>query len=374
MKITINDRVSYATTEREYLDNGFLKLPGRVARTGVQDYLARELGLDGDPNRIVKVFRPPEEVFSPESLDTFADVDVTIDHPDTFVDSETFKSTSVGHVRGIGVQDGDFVRCDVIVKDKKAIEAIESGKVQLSCGYSSVYKDALPGDPYDFIQTDIRINHIAICESARAGAQARLSDSNPIGGHEMPVMITLDSGRSVDVSDTANAAVVAESFDRLTNRATDAETKVEQLTAANDGLKEDLAKATKASSDSAIAKRLATLTTVKAACAKIAGKSFSCDSIVVVDNQRAALKTKRPKTDWADKSDIYVQAAFDQEMEKEEEDEEMENEDEEMMKGEDSYRQLSKDAAANADKVTTIKTKAESRFTDAWKKTAGEDA
>ena len=47
-------------------DEGFLickNVP--IARTGTMEYLARELGLDGDPERIVAVNRYEEDVFSP---------------------------------------------------------------------------------------------------------------------------------------------------------------------------------------------------------------------------------------------------------------------------------------------------------------------
>lgn len=43
MKCTVFDRAGYRITQREYTDEGFLKVPGRVARTGIQEYLAREL-------------------------------------------------------------------------------------------------------------------------------------------------------------------------------------------------------------------------------------------------------------------------------------------------------------------------------------------
>ena len=69
MIITVNDRASYAVqSSRVFTDEGFLCVPGRVSRTGIQQYLARELNLDGDPNRIVNVYRPEDEVFKDESL------------------------------------------------------------------------------------------------------------------------------------------------------------------------------------------------------------------------------------------------------------------------------------------------------------------
>ena len=47
MRVTITDRLGFTSTTRTYLDNGFLKVSGNAARTGTQDYLAGELGLDG---------------------------------------------------------------------------------------------------------------------------------------------------------------------------------------------------------------------------------------------------------------------------------------------------------------------------------------
>lgn len=52
-----------------------------VARTGTQEYLARELQLDGDPERIIPVRREPEEVFSPAALASFEGCAVTDGHP-----------------------------------------------------------------------------------------------------------------------------------------------------------------------------------------------------------------------------------------------------------------------------------------------------
>ena len=121
MRIDITDRQTYRASSREYTDEGFLRVPAKVARTGIQEYLARELQLPGDPNRIVRVMRPPEEVFAPESLESLNGVDVTIHHPkEGVVTSKTFKRDSIGNVKGPGKQDGDFVNADLIIKDEMA--------------------------------------------------------------------------------------------------------------------------------------------------------------------------------------------------------------------------------------------------------------
>lgn len=315
MPIIVCDRSSYRVTRREYTDEGFLRVPGNVARTGIQEYLARELGLPGDPNRVIRVYRPAEEVFKDESLASFDGVDVTVNHPDGLVNSENFKKVSAGVVRGAGRREGDYVQCDLIVKDKAAIDAINSGKCELSVGYTAVYTEApgmtADGEPYDYVQSDIKINHVALVDRARAGPTAKVFDNNPLGGNTMPVLITTDSGRSVDVADPANAQVVADAFDRLLLRATTAEAAAETAQATADGVTEKLTAALALGSDDAIKARVAALGALNTTARKVAGDAFTCDSVDPTEVMRTALLVKRPSVDWASKSAAYIQASFD---------------------------------------------------------------
>ena len=374
MRIQINDRSTYRITERVYTDEGFLRVPGRVARTGIQEYLSSELGLPG--NTIVRVYRPHEEVFNADSLASYDGADITIEHPDTGVNSDNYKKLSQGNVRGPGRQDNEFVLCDLIIKSKDAIDAVNSGKCELSAGYTAVYDDTPgvtpDGEPYDFTQRDIKINHVALVDRARAGSMARVFDNQ--GVHKMPVLITTDTGRAIDVADSANAQLVADAFDRLTKRVKDAEEEIEKkeeelekMEAAKDAAEEEVEEEKKKSSDSAIKSRVEAIARIQTSAKRIAGESFACDSVDPIEIMRATMTIKRPKTAWGDKSAVYVQAAFDAEAEKEDEDLEKE-------KTTDSYRQLAADAAK-----TTIQAKVPSRvkahdhMTNAWKKTAGQE-
>ena len=315
MIITVNDRASYAVqSSRVFTDEGFLCVPGRVSRTGIQQYLARELNLDGDPNRIVNVYRPEDEVFKDESLSSFDGSDITIEHPDALVNSKNYSKTSVGVVRGAARRDGEFTVCDLVVKDQRAIDAISRGKCELSAGYTAVYDQvagiAPDGTTYEFVQRDIKVNHVALVDRARAGNNARIFDHLQ-GGNHMPVMITNDTGRQIDVADPANAQVVADAFDRLTQRVTDAEAKADKAEAEKEATEEELEAEKTKSCDSAIAERVAAITTVTAAAKRVVGDSFKCESMDTVEIMRTALAAKRPKLEWADKSPAYVQAAFD---------------------------------------------------------------
>ncbi|MFV2058854.1 MAG: DUF2213 domain-containing protein, partial [Thiohalomonadales bacterium] len=249
MRITAFDRVSFKISKREYTDEGFLKVPGRVARTGIQDYLASELGMDGDPNRIVKVLRPADEVFNKDSLDSYNHSDVTNDHPLNLVDSKNFKAVTVGIVISEGVKDGDFVKTDLIIKDEETIKLIEAGKAELSAGYTADYKEepgvTKDGVKYELVQRDIKINHVAVVNKARAGSMARIFDNKP---EKKLMKVTLDNGRVVEVEDSA-AAQVEDCITRLTKDMEHSKEEEEKAKAKADALKDENEKLKEKSTD-----------------------------------------------------------------------------------------------------------------------------
>lgn len=374
MQITVFDRQTYKLTSRRVTDEGFLRVPGRAAKTGIQEYLACELGLDGDPMRVIKVMRPEEEVFNNESLASYIGTDVTIEHPDKFVDSNGYSSLSKGPVLS-AIRDGDFVKVDMIVKSQDAIDAINSGKVELSAGYSAIYEKAQKGAEYDFIQRNIRINHVALVDKARAGQQARLFDKQTIKPEMTMKKVVLDSGRSVDLEDGATAALIQDSFERLTKQVTDSVSELETVKATADAQSEKIEKLEadlKLANDSELLKsKLAELAQVKDSAINIAGKEFTCDSVDAMEIKRAALSKVRDSIDWSAMTDKYVSGAFafaDAEMSKEDDEEE-----EDMKMSNDSQlRQLAKDAAVSPKK--TVDQAVRRKFIDAnrYKVTTGE--
>lgn len=338
MRITINDRLTFpVNSQRKILDNGFLQVPGRVARTGVQQYLASELGLtDRPPNSSVNVYRPPEEVFKLESLASYDNADITVDHPSDLVDSKTFKTVSAGHAISVGRQEDEYVIVDLLVKDQFAIDCIEKGKAELSAGYVSeiIAKDGIApgGTPYEFIQIDISINHIALCDNARAGHLARLFDNHHVENKVMPKVI-LDKGVEVEVADSGTQTLIQSMFDSLTKRLKDAEETVEkteeELLAekAKSDLKDDeIEELKKTTSEDSINKLLNEVIKTTDHAKKIAGKEFVCDSLNTMKIKRAALSAigKKCKSydSWDKAPDIYVNAFFDAAEEEEEEDDE----------------------------------------------------
>jgi len=384
MKILLQDRAAIPVpSQREYTENGYLKVPGRVALAGnVQQYLASELGLTDRPgNTVVNVYRPPESVFDPASLATYDNADVTVEHPTEMVDAGTFKRVAVGHAISPGRQDGIAVVVDLLIKDADAIKAIEDGKCELSAGYMAEYVEesgsSPDGTPYEFIQRGIAVNHIALVESARAGRLARLFDHKTPLEAVMSHKVTLDSGAKVEVADEASAILIQSTIDGLRKRVADAEEEKakaelakDEAEAKADALDEENEELKKQASEDSISKRLADVLAVTDAARKLAGAEFTCDSVNPLEIKRAALAARLPKRAWADKSEAYVSAAWDSEMEKKEAEDE--DEEDEKSKTTDSHRQLGADLSKvkTGDAQTTLDAAYQARMertANAWK-------
>lgn len=326
-RVTTNDRQGYSVTQRERTDQGYIKVPGKVARTGVQQYLAQELQLnDRKPDEVVNVYRPPEEVFAEDSLASYENADVTDDHPSEMVSADTYRQHAVGNTVGPGRPEGDYVVVDMLIKDANAIEAVENGKAELSAGYENEYHyepGTAPDDtPYEFVQRNIRINHIALVDKARAGQEAKLFDTQ---ARLTPMStITLD-GKTVTLDDDSKAQLIKSAFDEKSDKVEELEGKMKELNdqykevekerdsmkAERDSKDEELEEAKKESSDEAIAAKLKEVSEVKDAAVKVAGENFTCDSIAPVTIKREALKVSRPTIDWDGQSEAYVSAAWD---------------------------------------------------------------
>ncbi len=170
-----------AGTKRKQIKNGYLLIEDNiVARTGIQKYKKKELGL-GDSNEIINVYRPPEQVFDVDSLASYEESPITIHHPKQFVDASNHDKLSVGDlVRVKPEQESGLVRADLIVKTTKGLRAIKDGLKQISMGYDAniILQDGVTpdGEQYQALATNIKINHCALVPVGRAGV-ARLNDS-----------------------------------------------------------------------------------------------------------------------------------------------------------------------------------------------------
>lgn len=164
--------------------DGYIVATPRVARTGIQLYTGDELGRPDMP--IIRVYRPAEEVFSPDALNSFAHKPVTDDHPPCLVDAKNWKQYSRGQAGDEVLRDGEFVRVPLALMDASLIKKVEAGKVEISVGYSAdvLFESGVTpdGQQYDAKQSNIRGNHFAIVDAARGGAKLRFGDMRSAEG------------------------------------------------------------------------------------------------------------------------------------------------------------------------------------------------
>lgn len=128
---------------------------------------------DGSERRELRL---PEEVFSPKSLASYKGKPIIVTHEAGYVDKDNVQEEHIGTILSEGYQDGNDVRAEIIIHDTDAVK--DTGLRELSCGYNLRLEETpgvWEGEPYDAIQRDIEINHLALVDKARAGEQARLN-------------------------------------------------------------------------------------------------------------------------------------------------------------------------------------------------------
>lgn len=327
--MNFTDAVTVSGTRRTA--DGYLIAEAKSVRTGIQLYSGDEVGKPSMP--IVRVYRPADQVFADASLQSFTHAPVTMNHPDEAVTADNWKELAVGEVSTAAKKDGEWVHLPLILKDAKAISAVEDGKRELSAGYTCelVWGDGVTpdGQKFNATQTNIKINHLAIVDRARAGSQARIGDGaswgaapfipdhNPKKETIMTLKTVTVDGIPVEVTD--QGAVV---ISTLQTRLADANAKAEKAEAAHTAAiaakDAELAKKDaeldalkgKVLSDADLDKRVqerADLITV----AKSIAKDVKTEGLSDAGIRKAVVVAKIGDAAIAGKADAYIDARFD---------------------------------------------------------------
>lgn len=166
-----------------------------IARTGPQDYFARELMLDGDPDRLVTVQRHPKDVFEEATLASFEGKPICDGHPPENVGPENYAAYTKGHVQNVR-RDGEYIVADLYINDANLANEVRNNvKREVSCGYLCNY---VP-DGAGYRQERIRGNHVAVVPKGRAGATVAIHDTAP----------EAEKGRNKHVSDFWKSVLTA---------------------------------------------------------------------------------------------------------------------------------------------------------------------
>ncbi|ECA1879047.1 DUF2213 domain-containing protein [Salmonella enterica subsp. enterica serovar Napoli] len=225
MKYFFNTRLG--ETRYQLADGSLLCKDVPIGRTGKQLYGAADLpNLKPDKFGEIVVTRSPEQVFHPATLASFEGMSITILHPEDengnvrLVNPENWKELAVGHLqnvrRGTGDQ-SDLMLADLIVKDENAIQLIEDGLREVSCGYDAEYEQTEPGKAG---QVDITGNHVALVPKGRAGNRCAIGDRDTMANQKKSwwtrmrtAIKTGDSDTMNELLDSAPAAVTGDEGD-----------------------------------------------------------------------------------------------------------------------------------------------------------------
>jgi hypothetical protein len=329
------------TKKAERTPQGYLRAPAFATRTGVLSYRMP----DGSVRREL---RHPDDVFDPKSLATLAGVPVTDDHPNfkdprvMLLDAANTHEYMVGYT-GDSVEriDDKFVGVVLTLTKLDAIEKVESGKNQVSCGYTCELEDAVgeyEGEPYNCRQRDIEYNHLAVVDRGRAGRQVSLhldsadavqvDPSQPLeeprmekitlNGVEYSCTPELKAAIEKAMSATADAAkpVVA----AAEQKATEQTARADKAEARADGLQVELGKAKdelKTRNDSASPDKVRAAAKELVRVETVARRVLDKDTVAKLDSMdEKAIKIAVVKAESKDlnldgKSDEYLNARFD---------------------------------------------------------------
>lgn len=218
--IRFSDSAAIGKTKKT--KEGYLIATSRVARTGVQEYLAKELGdaAEGfEPDAVVRVYRHEDQVFAKDTLNSLTRVPVTLNHPSEMVDADNWKDLAVGEVGDAFARDGEWIVVNPMIKDAAALKAAATTHKEISMGYTANIVKARDGLDADFEMIDIRMNHLALVHKGRAGSQARIGDAANWGACpvtvedeqmtvELKAVVLGDKQVEVKASDAATVAAI----------------------------------------------------------------------------------------------------------------------------------------------------------------------
>lgn len=154
-------------------DEGYIRGNAVVTRTGIFLYN----NADGSVRREL---RHPEDVWNEESIASMSLIPMTNNHPaEKLVNANNFKNLAIGFTGETIKKDGDFIIAPFVITDQDAVDWVQNqGRKELSLGYTvDLHEEngSYNGEPYDFRQKNIRYNHLAIVNNARAGSDARIA-------------------------------------------------------------------------------------------------------------------------------------------------------------------------------------------------------
>lgn len=164
-----------APSARVHDMNGYITIDANpISRAGIFQYLGRSISKDAVPDKVYNVYRPAEELESPEALASFKLLPIIDDHVMLGPAEQNFLPAEQKGVHGstgenLSFKDG-VLYSSIKIFSQTLKDMIQSGKRDLSLGYRCIYEKAsgtFNGEAYQYIQRKLRGNHLALVDNAR---------------------------------------------------------------------------------------------------------------------------------------------------------------------------------------------------------------
>ena len=171
-------------TAREHDINGWAEIKGNpISKVGIFPYSGQQISSDLEPDKIYNVFRSESELNNPDTIDSFRLLPFTDEHTMLGSTEDGLTDAAQKGIHGVVgenvyFEDG-YLKANIKIFSEEMANLINDGKKELSIGYRCIYEPKsgiYNGDSYDFIQKDIRGNHLALVGEGRSGHDVAVLD------------------------------------------------------------------------------------------------------------------------------------------------------------------------------------------------------
>ncbi len=304
-------RIDRSVFKHKTTAEGFLTGDAIVTRTGVFQYVNQD-------GTIRHELRHPDDVFNADSLESLKLKPVTDNHPPELVNSDNAELYSIGSTGESVTTDENSVAIKFSVYRKDAIKKVALGKRELSLGYNLDLEEEAgvwDGVPYTHRQKNIRYNHLAIVDQARAGRMARINmDGVAVQLHHdnEDKSMTEKEMQTVNLDGLSYRAdaEVAKAYEKAVQAEKQTRNDAEALKGQVDELKAQLEAVKATHNDEAMAKAVAE----RVALLETAKRVVNFDALQGISDRlikETVIKAKHEAINLDGKSDDYVNARFD---------------------------------------------------------------
>ena len=336
------DYIKLDMDEMPLQPNGFLNILANITRTGVFTYF--EKSPDGTI-KIIRQLRDPEEVFAEKTLETLIGLPITENHPKELISPENANDFVVGMTSDrpkkillpeTQSDSEEYVQQLLTFFDKPTIEKIKNNdKRELSLGYEC-FLDEKPGVwngvAYDYIQRDIKYNHLSLVDRARGGAACRVlidgGDKEKVKQHvlcdgfsivdennekEKPMKVILHDGKEYKVEEEVYNVFskIQKDLDGHQAIVDDQKSKIDTLTAQCDDYKSQIEDGKKTEKDAEFNKAVQARVSLESKAKTILGDESSFKGKTDLEIKKEVIVKMRPEVKLDGLSEDYLNARYD---------------------------------------------------------------